>query len=85
MADTSITAYGVWVRGQGWLKVGEKDRFADENRAVAESAASFFGARACVRPIDDALILLEAVLLEAEQSALERFAKRVKAWRRGQQ
>ena len=84
MTEHDGTAYGVWIRRQGWLKVGEKDHFADENKAVAESAASFFGARASVRPIDDSLILLEAVLLDAEQTAFDRFIKRVKQWRLGQ-
>lgn len=79
MSDPVLT-YGVWIRGQGWLKrddptVRVADRtFASVQREVAESAAALWGRDARVLPMDGSLIDFEQDFLKHQA------AKRWWAW-----
>jgi len=77
--DQPEIAYGVWLRGEGWLRTPKGDPFTDLSREVALGAASFFGRRARVVPFDDAMLELERKFLDGERGlihALGRLFKR---------
>jgi hypothetical protein len=61
-------AYGVWIRGRGWLRVKDGEAFADTVRANAESAAYLYGRGAVVLPFDDELLALEPTFLQRERA-----------------
>ena len=71
-------AYGVWIRGKGWLRVKENEVFADDIRANAESAAFLYGRGAIVLPFDDELLGLEATFLQRDRQWQSRLARILK-------
>lgn len=70
--DQPEIAYGVWIRGVGWLRTPKGEPFSDLAREVALGAASFFGARARVVPLDEAMIDLEPKFIAGERDWLAR-------------
>lgn len=82
MTDAKLF-YGVWVPGQGWLKVNGAAIAFDDKR-VAKSTARRVRNNARVEFIDEALRDLEAHLLNVEEQQKETgIHKIIKAvWRR---
>lgn len=63
--------YGVWIRGIGWLRKGERV-FLDPRIELAQSAVRMWGEGASVRVCDEALVVLQPELLEREAIASKR-------------
>jgi hypothetical protein len=63
--------YGVWITGQGWLKVNNTC-VAFQERIVAEATADRIGTSARVLFIDDSLSDLEPYFLSLEKIELEK-------------
>jgi len=80
MDKPTQTAYGVWIRGKGWLRNAKGDFFADLSREVALGAASFFGDKARVVPFDDAMGDLESKFIDGERTWSETLWLNVRAW-----
>lgn len=72
--------YGIWIPGQGWLKV-DGTAIAFESRLIAQDTAKRVGNRARVEYIDKSLEALEQSLLDVEKnkdSFWKRLSKRFK-------
>jgi hypothetical protein len=61
----TIPMYGVWIKGQGWLRSNGKP-FATDNKAIAIETAR--RVKSHVYYIDDSLANLEREFLEMEKS-----------------
>jgi hypothetical protein len=58
--------YGVWLRGQGWLK-NERGVFAAQEKEIAEAAASFYR-HSKVLSIDQSMKDFENEFIRAEKA-----------------
>lgn len=61
-----MTIFAIWIKKQGLLR-NERGVFATSDRAVADSAASFFGNRARVLAIDESFKDFEPLFLAEEK------------------
>lgn len=77
MAD--IIYYGVWLRGQGWLK-RNNEYIAFTNLAVAQQTKKRIGKTATVYYIDGALADLEVYFLEMEKSKFVGIRQLLRGW-----
>ena len=71
--------YGVWLRGEGWVKV-HNVAVAFESKEVAIQTAERVGSNADVFYIDKSLVDLERYLLDCEKNK-ERASKIKLTWR----
>jgi hypothetical protein len=73
----TIPMYGVWIKGQGWLRSNGKP-FATDNKAIAiETAARV---RSKVYYIDESLANLEREFLEMEKSRVRGIRALFSSW-----
>ena len=68
--------YGIWVRGQGWLKNDKNSSLSFDSKEVADEVAKRIGGR--VFFIDKSLDEIESVLLEIEKKSV--WSKVRKLW-----
>lgn len=63
--------YGVWIPGQGWLRIGSAI-FADTHKEIAEEVAKYYGHNASVRFVDESITKLEEAYLQHEKESIWR-------------
>ena len=71
--------YGIWLRGQGWLK-RNGEYIAFDNLQVAQQTKKRIGKIATVYYIDGALADLEVYFLEMEKSKVVGIRQLLRGW-----
>ena len=72
--------YGIWIRGQGWVRTVRGPVAFGEEEVAQDTARRVHGE---VRPIDESLVDLEASILQIEEKEQPKgFIQRLKIWRK---
>lgn len=61
--------YGVWIPGNGWLRIGSAV-YADTHKEIAEEVARCIGNHSAVRYVDESITQLESAYLQQEKESI---------------